>query len=144
MKRASAAKRTSGHVSTRLAALYSTGPQGICLQCRYRAATAFRSRSPVTYSPVITRRHASESIKDKVLKRLRGRSAEDKGLTEEEKANRKAGDQEGERKAEFEIDGQGTKEGYVPASYDDGLPRIGGITREVRLRMSGLRSGYKR
>ena len=136
-------------VSPRLAALFASRSQDVCLQCKYRAASAIQSRHAALISPVTVRRYASESVKDKVLKRLWGRSSKDtsdepyKGLTREQRAERESRENEGEHETGYEFDGQDAGAEYVEALTTDGLRTVGEITPKIRAKRLGLRDGYR-
>lgn len=145
MKRAVTPKSTTGCLLPRLAALYSTRSQGICLQCRYQAAAAVQVGSLAPLSS--TRRYASNfgAKGFNTLLKKWGKGPY-KGLTEEQMAENEAQEHAAAREAasEAEEEPKGAEGAvYVPASTGLGLPRIGGKPRKVRLRQQGVRDGFR-
>ena len=133
----------------KFATFLASRPKDVCLQCRYRAASANQTRHAPLISPFISRRYASDSVKDKVLKRLWGRSSKDvsgdsrKGFTGGERAERETQGNEGEQEAGYEFDTQDGGAGYVEALTTDGLSTIGEITPQIRAKRLRLRDGYR-
>ena len=126
MKRAIKAANTTGFQSTLFTPIYSTLSQGICWQCRHRAATALRSRPSTTYRPLDRRHYASESFASRLSKRLLGRTSKDAPTkTSEGPAQDPLSETEVQQlldqkqdPSEDELDPD-----YVPASHARGLPR---------------------
>ena len=149
MERVVTSKSMARRVSPRLAAFLASRSQNVCLQCKYRAASAILSRHAALISPFVIRRHASDSVKDKVLSRLWGRSSKDtsdsshKGSTGEESAELETQLNEGEQEAGYEFHKQDAGAEYMEALTTDGLSTIGEITQEIRAKRLGLRDGYR-
>ena len=149
MEKAVTSKNLARRVSPRITTFLASRSQDVCVQCRYRAASAIQSRHANPISPVIVRRYASDSVKDRVIKRLWGRTSKDasdsphKGLTGEEKGEREMRGNEGEHEAGYEFDNQDAGAEYVEALTTDGLSTIGEITPEIRAKRLGLGGGYK-
>lgn len=141
MKRAIKASNVTELHSTAFVPLFPTISQGICCQCRHRAATALRSTPSATYQLSNRRHYASESFASRLSKKLLGRTSKDVPTEPSEvpAQDPQSAREEEQPTGERDLFEDETDPNYVQASHARGLPRSSTLLAKAPGGPSGIR-----